>query len=355
MILKNDTNRYHLYYLFLNNFRNDKYDGLSHVAEHAFLVLRDINFSFIAKGYTCASHVCLYFGSKSLTDLEKIDQIVMNGETITNESVREAKEQVIEEIQQLHDKTQRFEELVSFITEGRVNRSALGNSVEVAKIRREDIEIWFEEKKHSGQVYRFLYRDAHRMISSSLDSGSRLSTGRGAEIGCPQCADSFLYTVSPNEASTVQIYFRVYDLFTKSAAIRKAFYEFCIQRELADNLGIEVSVADNFFDVEERYVRMDFGVDSKSTVKNMIAKIRTVINSIDENEVKRYFSEFKTHLMKIMDRAEYNSEVMNSIKNMILYSMPQVTLEDVKEFEYAQLDEFPKERITSAPLKIVIT
>ena len=80
-----------------------------------------------------------------------------------------------------------------------------------------------------------------------------------------------------------------------------------------------------------------------------------MINSIDENEVKRYFSEFKTHLMKIMDRAEYNSEVMNSIKNMILYSMPQVTLEDVKEFEYAQLDEFPKERITSAPLKIVIT
>ena len=144
MILKNDTNRYHLYYLFLNDFRNDKYDGLSHVAEHAFLVLRDINFSFIAKGYTCASHVCLYFGSKSLTDLEKIDQIVMNGETITNESVREAKEQVIEEIQQLHDKTQRFEELVSFITEGRVNRSALGNSVEVAKIRREDIEICFE-------------------------------------------------------------------------------------------------------------------------------------------------------------------------------------------------------------------
>lgn len=45
MILKNDTNRYHLYYLFLNDFRNDKYDGLSHVAEHAFLVLRDINFA----------------------------------------------------------------------------------------------------------------------------------------------------------------------------------------------------------------------------------------------------------------------------------------------------------------------
>ena len=36
MILKNDTNRYLLYYLFLNDIRNDKYHGLSHVVKHTF-------------------------------------------------------------------------------------------------------------------------------------------------------------------------------------------------------------------------------------------------------------------------------------------------------------------------------
>ena len=355
MVLKNDTNRYHLYYLFLNDLRNDKYDGLSHVAEHTLLILRDVDFSFIARGYTCSSHVCLYFGSKSLTELEKIDQIIMSGEAITNENVCEAKEQVIEEILQLCDKTKRFEEMVSFITEGRINKSALGNPIEVSKIQSEEIAMWFEEKKRSGQIYRFLYKDAHNMIISSFVPENRTPVSRSAAMRCFQNCDSFLYIASPNKSRNVQIYLRIPNLFTKSGIIRKAFYEFCIQRKLTDSLGLETNIADNFFDIEERYVRMDFEVDNKSTEKDMIGKIRAAVNSTSEKEIEQYFNEFKDYLLKIMNRAEYNSEVMNSIKNQILYSIPQITLEDMKGFEYTQLGEFPKERITSIPLKVVVT
>lgn len=355
MVLKNDTNRYHLYYLFLNDLRNDKYDGLSHVAEHTLLILRDVDFSFIARGYTCSCHVCLYFGSKSLTELEKIDRIIMSGEAITNENVCEAKEQVIEEILQLCDETKKFEEMVSFITEGRINKSALGNPVEVSKIQSEEIAMWFEEKKRLGQIYRFLYKDAHNMIFSSFVPENRTPVSRSAAMRCFQNCDSFLYIASPNKSRNVQIYLRMPNLFTKSGIIRKAFYEFCIQRKLTDSLGLETNIADNFFDIEERYVRMVFEVDNKSTEKDMIGKIRAAVNSISEKEIEQYFNEFKDYLLKIMNRAEYNSEVMNSIKNLILYSIPQITLEDMKGFEYTQLGEFPKERITSIPLKVVVT
>lgn len=355
MILKNDTTRYHLYYLLVNDLRNDKFDGLSHVAEHTLLIPEDIGLSYIAKGYTCTSHVCLYFGSKSLADLEKVDQMIMSGKAIASENVCEAKEQVIEEILQLCNKTKKFEDIVSFITETRVNKSALGNPVEVANIQTEDVAMWFKEKKRLGQIYRFLYKDAHNMISSSLVHVNQALAGRSAAITCHTNCDSFLYTVSPNNARNVQIYFRIPNLLTKTIIIEKAFYEYFIQQKLAESLGIETYIADNFFDIKERYVRMDFEVDNKSTVKDMIGRIRTAVNSICKKEMEKYFNDFKNYLLKLMSRVENNSEVMNSIKNLILYSIPQITLEDVKEIEYAQLGEFPKEKITSVPLKVVIT
>lgn len=161
MIRKNDTTRYHLCYLIVNDSREDKYDGLSHVAEHTLLIPADISLSFIAQGYTCVNHVYLYFGSERLEDLQEIDRRVMGGEVITEENIRCAKSQVIEEIRRMRDQTAKFESLISFVTEKRVQKSAIGDPLAVACIQIRDIANWFDSKRQRGQIYRFLYKDAH--------------------------------------------------------------------------------------------------------------------------------------------------------------------------------------------------
>ena len=85
----------HLFYIIENRIANDKYGGLSHVAEHALLIPTDIGKSFKAKGYTCINHVFLSFSSPELTILQEIDSLIMSGRIITEENVRIAKEQVI--------------------------------------------------------------------------------------------------------------------------------------------------------------------------------------------------------------------------------------------------------------------
>lgn len=56
--MANDLPRSHLFYIIENRITNDKYSGLSHVAEHALLeVPTDSGKSFRAKGYTCINHV----------------------------------------------------------------------------------------------------------------------------------------------------------------------------------------------------------------------------------------------------------------------------------------------------------
>lgn len=355
MILKNDTDRYHLCYLFVHDISEDKYDGLSHVAEHTLLLPTDIGIGLVASGYTCLNHVYLYFGSETLEDLQIVDNKIMSGEIFTDENVSYAKSQVLNEILRLRDKTTKYKKIVSFITEGRVKNAAIGNPVEVARIQTNDIVRWFENNKNGGKLYRFLYKDAHDMIMSSPMLGISMRERKNINMIEHAGNDSFLYTVSTNKARSFRVYYRIAPFSTKTDVVKQALYEFCVQRKIQESLKIEVSIAERYFDIGECYLLLEFSWDNHLTAKDTIGMIRTEIKNISINEYKSYLKEFMDNVSTVLRQKESNSDVMNSIKNKVLYSKPQITLEDVKCIETSELDMCLKERITSMPLKVVIS
>lgn len=356
MALINRSNRYHLYYLFVNDIRKDQYEGLSHVAEHTLLFPTDSDIQLAGRGYTCMSHVCLYFGSEELEVLQEVDRKIMCRDFISDDNVTCAKEQVIQEILQLHNKTARYEQLVSFVTENRVQKSVIGNPVDVENIQTDDIVRWFEEKKKRGQLFRFLFRDAHNMIfSTPIPEISTFQRPHKTIRRNLPVDDSFLWTVSPRDAKTVQIYFEIPSLFSQIDTIKKALYEFCIQRKVQDSLGIDICILDSFFDVGERFILIEFSWNDETRVKDIIRMIRTEISGISMEEFQLYKKEFINHCSRIMSRNESNFEIMNAIKNSIIYSMPQIYPQDIKNcINLVELGIFPKEWITSMPLKIVV-
>lgn len=56
--LMNCRNKFHLYYLIVNDIKGEKYNGLSHVAEHTLLFSSEQILQFWGKGYTFLNHVC---------------------------------------------------------------------------------------------------------------------------------------------------------------------------------------------------------------------------------------------------------------------------------------------------------
>lgn len=346
---------YHLYYIFDNDIREDKYVGLSHVAEHTLLAPTDIGLNFIAQGYTCLNHVCLYFGSKTLEDLQEIDRKIIGGQIITEENVLCAKSQVIEEISRLRDKTARFENLVSFVTENRIQKSAIGDTAEVENIQAQDILNWFVFKQKRGQIYRFLFKDAHNMIVSSPFSSNSMKKRAGKTIwNKSTCADSVLYETLPDSASTIQIYFQIPSLYSRVELVKKALYEFCIRRKVQDSLGIVMNITDNYFDTDERYIQMYFPWSPKFDANNLLEKLRAAINSITATEYQLYRNEFMDYISMVMSQPEANSDIINAIKNTIIYSVPRVTLADVKCVNHDDIGVFPKEWITSRSIKAVV-
>lgn len=304
MILKNDTDRYHLCYLFVHDISEDKYDGLSHVAEHTLLLPTEIGIEFIANGYTCMNHVYLYFGSKTLENLQIVDRKIMSGEIFTDQNVNFAKSQVTEEILRLHDKTTNFENLLNFVTEGRIKKTAIGNPSEVAHIQTDDIVRWFEDRLNGGNFYRFLYKDAHDMIVSSQIPEISMRGSADTNVMQNTEDDSFLYTVPPCDAKTIRIYYQISSFCTKADVIKQALYEFCVQKKLQEILQLETRIEESYFDTSERYLLLEFAWDSNSAAKDAIRMIRTVINNISIDEYKSYLKEFMDDVSTVLGQKE---------------------------------------------------
>lgn len=355
MALINRANKYHLYYLFANDTRRDPYDGLSHVAEHTLLFPTDSDLQIDGRGYTCTSHVCLYFGSDVLEVLQEVDRKIMHKDIITDDNVSCAKEQVLQEITRLQNKTARYEQLVSFVTENRMQKSVIGNLIDVARIQTDDVVRWFKEKEKHGQIFRFLFKDAHNMIFST-PIPDVCTFQRPYETICKnlQGADSFLWTVPAWNAKTIQIYFEIPVLLLPKNTIKKALYEFCIQRKVQDTLGIDICILDSFFDVDERFVLIEFSYNSEVVITDVIGMIRNEISSISLEEFRMYREEFILNCSQIVNWNKSNSEIINAVKNSIIYSIPQIAAEDINRIDRAELDIFPKEWIALRPLKVVI-
>lgn len=248
MALINQVGKYHLCYLLLNDIKDDQFNGLSHVAEHTLLLQSNIEIAFLGRGYTCVNHVWLYFASEKLEALLEIDRKIMNGEMITDENVNKAKRQVEEEIYRLQEHTAQCVNLIRFITEGRIEKFSIGEVAQINQIHSDNIRSWFDERKKQHQIYRFIFKDAHKMIASTTIYKKCMRTDK---IFCDYISiddvDRLLILNPLRKIATIQLFLRIPMLDSKEAVISKTVFEFCIQRKLHEAIGIDIEISDIFF------------------------------------------------------------------------------------------------------------
>ena len=355
MALINQLDKYHLCYLILNDISDDCLNGLSHVAEHTLLLHSNIEIGFLGCGYTSASHVWLYFASDKLEALLEIDRKLMNGEIITDENVSKAKRQVVKEIYRLQEYTAQCVNLIRFITEDRIEKFAIGEVEQINKIHPDDIRNWFNERKSQHQIYRFIFKDAHKMIASTKIHKNCMRTDKFfCDCITIDDVDRLLILTPMREVASIQLFFRIPPLDSKEAVISKTVFEFCIQRKLHEAIGIDIEISDVFFDINERFSVIKFQWNDISMINEILRKIRLGVNGIDLREYHAYKEEFKQITATMVKQKKTNSEMMNDIKNYVVYSLPSIQPEDIDYIDQIKFEQFPRELITKTPLKIVI-
>lgn len=89
-------------------------------------------------------------------------------------------------------------------------------------------------------------------------------------------------------------------------------------------------------------------------LNEILRKIRQEIIGINLREYYAYKEEFKHIAATMMKRKKTNSEMMNDIKNYVVYSLPSIQPEDIDYIDQIKYEQFPRELITKIPLKVVI-
>lgn len=352
----NRTDRYHLCYLFVHNINEDIFDGLSHVLEHSLLIPTDIGLDFDGYGYTCANHVWLYFGSEKLETIIEVDRQIMNCEIITDENVNRAKRQVEEEILRLRELTIQNRKMINFVTEQRIKSFAIGDLHQIKQINRDDITRWFENRKYQNQVFRFIFKDANNMIvSTPLNDLKREGDNISCKPGISGGEDSFMLLNKCSGVCTIQLFLKLPTFVLKEKLIEKAIFEFCIQKKIEEEFGIVIEIYDKFFDNKERFAMLAFKWNAPTDYLDVIKNIRLAINRISLDDFLRYKDEFKQYSNIWMSPNESNTEIMNGIKNFILYGTPKIQREDLTYIDQINYSMFPRDFITKSPLKVIIS
>lgn len=353
--LMNRTDRYHLYYLIVNNVREEQFRGLAHVAEHTLLFPEEKILRFSGKGYTYLNHVCLYYTCDSLDVLSEVDRQVWSGKAITNSNVCGAKQQVIDEINSMAEQTQKNLQIVDFVTDGRINQLSMGTVEQVKRIQTNDILKWFCEKKQNGHIYRYLFQDAHNMIlstplSTTLSSSSESTQRKEVDSVTADC--KFYNNLSSR--SSVKVYLKIPVIYGKEDHLQKVFSEYCIQRKLEEDLNIDTLITDEYFEYNERYSALYFQITAQEKIVEILELIRHAIGNISLTEFTKYKAEFELLKPDLIKSEETNFDIINKMKNWILYHTPQIEIKDWEMIKFITYESFRGTWIADAPLRIVI-
>lgn len=278
----------------------------------------------------------------------------MTGEIFTDENVYCAKQQVAKEISDLCQRTQRNERIVRFVTDNRIERLSIGEANQIAKIETTDIQTWFSMQKAFGNIYRYLFFDTHEMIlSTPLPHTEIFDFHQRARYMDGVNHSSILYLTPMIKTKDVQLYFRISALLEKEDLVKKALFEHCVQREIAGSLGFEAIVTDKFFDINERFVVLSFLWDTSTNLGDILTQVRKAISSITPEKFLAYKTNFKQLMLTVMEQEESNSEILNAMKNEILYNIPRIQTEDLRIIDSVSFKSFPREQIAGLPLIIV--
>lgn len=345
---------FHLYYLISNGIRKgEKYSGLAHVAEHTCLIPAYKENNYIGSGYTCIDHACIYFTSNSLATLKKIDEDFGMGAYITEENVRIAKHQVKYEIMNLFQDTQEKEKLVAFVTQNRIKKFPMGDMAEIEKITTIDVNNWFLGNKQRGDIYRFLFRDAKDIEISNLGNNVHCYSSQSFDnekIGL----DEFYYTNMTSKKKKAELYFKIPIFYEKIEFVKKALFEYCIQKKVLEAVGVKIYISEKYYDYNERFNVISFIIDSVNDLDNKLREMRKEISNITLKEFEHYKAEFKESVSQIVKVDESNLERINSVKNLILYDKPIINTEDLIMIDAINYNTFPIKDIVNTSLRIVI-
>lgn len=343
----------HLFYIIENRIANDKYSGLSHVAEHTLLIPTDIGKSFKAKGYTCINHVFLSFSSPELTILKEIDSQIMSGRVITGENVRIAKEQVMWEIANKNSKTTISMQIQSFVTDNRIANYAIGKTDQIKKMQTSDVADWFRQRGQSGQIHRYLFNSRDEIIEATqymprtfLYPESEIPKQDNGTI-------KTLFLVPSGQVKTVRMYFRIPSLTRKLDILKKGVMEYCIQKKLLSSLKIDVDIYDKFFDVDERYVLLEFAWNRNKELCEIIRLILSEIESISYEDFTLCRSEFVILLGQLLQYDKSTYLRINAIKNEIVYHCPYIKSDDLRMIEQINYDSFLRCKRMYEPIKTI--
>lgn len=353
--LINKTDIFHLYYLFVNDIRQEKFSGLSHVIEHMCLNHSDAPPQLTGKGYTYFNHICLLFSCTSVDVLRKIDERILSGDVITLENLAHAKIQVMHEIQESGHTSELSENVISFVTDGELCKFPIGTLDDVERITVSDVKEWLANKKRSGEVYKLFFKNITNSLPYSPLTDSSIADSNPYESKLFNLShDEFLHLTPSVKSKTICVYLRVPPIYSKSAIIKKALFEYCIQRKLNECLGFNVSIQDCYFGDKERYSVLGIPLQDSSTVDTLLMSIRQSVKQICIGDFELYRDEFKNMLSKILKEEKSNYDKINAFKNSILYNAPQVELDDIKYVNSVDYSQFPIMLIATAPLKVVI-
>ena len=231
----------------------------------------------------------------------------------------------------------------------------MGTVEQVKRIQTNDILKWFCEKKQNGYIYRYLFQDAHNMIlstplSTTLSSSSECTQRKEVDSVTADC--KFYNNLSSR--SSVKAYLKIPVIYGKEDYLQKVFSEYCIQRKLEEDLNIDTLITDEYFEYNERYSALYFQITAQEKIVEILELIRHAIGNISLTEFTKYKAEFELLKPELIKSKETNFDIINKMKNWILYHIPQIEIKDWEMIKFITYESFRGTWIADAPLRIVI-
>lgn len=277
----------------------------------------------------------------------------MCGAYITEENVEIAKHQVKYEINNLSRETQEKEKLVGFITDNRIKKFAMGEISQIVQITVDDVKEWFEENIRRGDVHKFLFRNVEDIkFPDYIYPVKQCSKIKLKNV--KRTEDRIYYMNQNAEFDKAEIYFPIPVFYDKACFVKKALFEYCIQRKIFEILEEEIDISEKYYDYDERFDVVSFQIEDINKLEDRVKQFKKAIGDITEKEFRNYKKEFQEFVAKIMEIDELNQERINVIKNLILYDKPIIYAEDLKVIDDIKYNMFPIKCIARTTLRIVI-
>lgn len=355
----NASNRTHLYYLIDHGVsQKERFSGLAHVTEHACLIDEGRSgIDHFRWGCTCLSHMILYYETKhDIQWINKIKRKMEDYTVISPQSVEIAKAEVMEESRLLKSKTRLNEEVVRFVTEGRITVFAMGESSEIQKIRYQDVLEYWEYLNGCHHIYEVLFHNRQDVESAFQQILQSYPLSEAAhDFVKNKTSDEYLI-LSRGETCTLKLYIQIPPLKDKRDYVTKAFFECYLQRLFHRHLHMNISMEDKYFSKSEKFVMLTVPRVLKRKVEFVLSEIRACVEEKSSLvDMQSQYSAFLDTINQAIS-AENALDSINKYQNWLIYRKPFFSQEDMAMVSSFNIDMFVNmKKMINEGVKVVVT